>query len=297
MTTEIGFIGLGRMGQPMASNLAAAGHRVRGFDRAATAMAGMVGSGVETVPEAMAAVASADVVFTMLPGPAEVAAVVDEVVLAHAGEGALICDMSTIDPATTDDAAARCRARGLAFVDAPVGRTAAHADRGECLFMVGGEVDDVARLQPLLEAMGTTIVHCGAAGTGIRTKLVNNLLAIALAQLDSEVLALAESMGLELATTLAVLTGTTATNGHLTTNFPNKVLKGDTAPGFAIDLAHKDLSLALDAANALKVPLPLGAAAREALSLARADGYGAFDFSALLDHWCARAGVTAPRSA
>jgi 4-hydroxybutyrate dehydrogenase/sulfolactaldehyde 3-reductase len=176
-----------------------------------------------------------------------------------------------------------------------VGRTAAHADRAECLFMVGGEPADAARIEPLLRAMGTTVVHCGAPGTGIRTKLVNNLLAIALAQLDSEVLALAGRFGLDLETTLAVLTGTTATNGHLTANFPNKVLKGDTAPGFAIDLAHKDLSLALEAANALRVPLPMGAVAREALSLARADGFGGADFSALLDHWCARAGIAPPR--
>jgi len=291
--TTAGFIGLGRMGRPMAGHLAAQGFTVRGHDAAAARMREV--AGIEPAPTAAAAVAGADIVFTMLPGPADVTAVVSEGILPHAAPDTLVCDMSTIDPATTDRLAARCREAGLAFVDAPVGRTAAHADRAECLFMAGAEPADLARLRPLLDAMGSTTIHCGAVGTGIRTKLVNNLLAIALAQLDSEVLALAGRMGLDLATTLAVLTGTTATNGHLTANFPNKVLKGDTTPGFAIDLAHKDLSLALEAASALEVALPMGAVAREALSLARADGMGGRDFSALLDHWCARTKVAPQR--
>ncbi len=287
---KIGFVGLGRMGRPMAGHLAAKGFEVRGYDANPNAA-----QGLRTADSVAEAVAGADAVLTMLPGPADVRGVVTEGVLPNAAPGALVVDMSTIDPATTDALAEACTARGLGFVDAPVGRTAAHADKGECLFMVGAEPDQLERLRPVLEAMGTTVIHCGKAGTGIRTKLVNNLLAISLAQLNAEVLALAERYGLDLQTTLKVLTGTTATNGHLTANFPNKVLKGDTAPGFSIDLAHKDLSLALDSANALEVPLAMGAAARECLSLARADGRGGSDFSALLDHWCARAGVASPR--
>ena len=97
------------------------------------------------------------------------------------------------------------------------------------------------------------------------------------------------------ADTTEVLHGTTATNGQLKVNWPNKVLRGDTAPGFAIDLAHKDLSLIVQAANAAKVPLPVAAAAREAFSAARAQGHGNLDFSAMLDVQCAWAGVAAPR--
>ncbi|MFW5832810.1 MAG: NAD(P)-dependent oxidoreductase [Pseudomonadota bacterium] len=290
MSTTVGFVGLGRMGRPMAGHLRAEGFTVQGYDANPNAA-----QGLNTAATLEDAVRGAAVVVTMLPGPAEVRAVVETGILPHAAPGTLVVDASTIDPRTTDDLATRCRAAGLAFVDAPVGRTAAHADRAECLFMVGAEPDELEQLRPLLEAMGTTVVHCGPVGTGIRTKLVNNLLAIALAQLNSEVLALSQAFGLDPATTLGVLTGTTATNGHLTANFPNKVLKGDTSPGFAIDLAHKDLSLALESAGALDVPLPMGAVARECLALARADGRGGSDFSALLDHWCARAGVASPR--
>ena len=110
-------------------------------------------------------------------------------------------------------------------------RLAAHADRGESLFMVGGSDADFQRVKPLLEAMGTTIYHCGKVGSGIRTKLVNNLLAIALCQLNAEALALSQRFGLDLNKTLEVLYGTTATNGQLKLNWPNKVLAGDTTPG------------------------------------------------------------------
>ncbi len=107
-------------------------------------------------------------------------------------------------------------------------------------------------------------------------------------------LALAERFGRDLATTLAVLLATTATNGRPTANFPNKLRRGDTSRGFAVDLAHEHPGLALAAANALGVPLPMGATAREALSLAHA--HGGADLSALLHHGCERAQVAKPRA-
>jgi len=196
-----------------------------------------------------------------------------------------------VDPATTDTLERRLREHGLRFVDAPVGRLASHAQAGESLFMVGAAPRDFTEVRPLLDAMGTTIHHCGAPGTGIRTKLVNNFLAIGLCQMNAEALTLAARFGLDLETTLAVLNGTTATNGQLKLNYTTKVLRGDIEPGFTIDLAHKDMSLVVNAANAAKVPLHTAALVRESLSLACAGGYGGKDFSALLDHWCARAGI------
>jgi 4-hydroxybutyrate dehydrogenase / sulfolactaldehyde 3-reductase len=125
-------------------------------------------------------------------------------------------------------------------------------------------------------------------------KIVNNYLAIAACQLNAETLTLATRFGLDLQQTLDILNGTTATNGHLKTNFPVKVLLGDIEPGSQIDLAHKDLSLAIGSASVAKVPLAMGAVARECLQLARSRGYGGKDFSALLDAWCDLAGVTPP---
>jgi 4-hydroxybutyrate dehydrogenase/sulfolactaldehyde 3-reductase len=143
--------------------------------------------------------------------------------------------------------------------------------------------------------MGTTIYHCGPVGTGMRTKLVNNYLAVTSCQMNAEALALSQRFGLDLERTLDVLYGTTAFNGQLKIGWPVKVLKGDITPGFTIDLAHKDLSLIVDAANAAKVPMPIAAAAREAFSAARAGGFGSQDFSAMVDALCQAAGIEKPR--
>ena len=134
-----------------------------------------------------------------------------------------------------------------------------------------------------------------AIGHGIRTKLVNNYLAVISCQMNAEVLTLSNAYGLDLETTLDVIHGTSATNGQLKLNFATKVLVGDTEPGFRIDLAHKDLTLIVNSANASKVSVPIAAAARESLSLARSTPYHAKDFSALLDFWCERAGLNKVR--
>ncbi|HEU4827453.1 MAG TPA: NAD-binding protein, partial [Dongiaceae bacterium] len=123
----------------------------------------------------------------------------------------------------------------------------------------------------------------------------NNYLAIASCQMNAEALALSQRFGLDLERTLEVLYGTTATNGQLKIAWPAKVLKGDIAPGFTIDLAHKDLSLIVEAANAARVPMPIAAVAREAFSAARAGGFGAKDFSAMIDVLCEAAGIEKPR--
>jgi 4-hydroxybutyrate dehydrogenase/sulfolactaldehyde 3-reductase len=292
---RVGFVGLGNMGRPMAMNLRRKQFPMRVFDLAEAPIRALEELGAERAPDVAALAAESDVVVTMLPGPREVSSTVLGPVLAHARSNALVLDMSTVDPETTDALAAACAAKGLGFVDAPVGRLAAHAERGESLFMVGASDADFARAKPLLEAMGNTIHHCGGPGAGTRTKLVNNYLAILLCQMNAEALSLATAFGLDLEKTLEVLHGTTATNGQLAVNWPNKSLKGDTKPGFAIDLAHKDLSLILQAANTARVPLPMAAAGREAFSAARARGMGGQDFSAMLDAQCAAAGVKPPR--
>jgi 4-hydroxybutyrate dehydrogenase/sulfolactaldehyde 3-reductase len=161
--------------------------------------------------------------------------------------------------------------------------------------MVGADSPTFERVKPLLEAMGTTIHHCGAVGTGMRTKLVNNYLAIISCQLNAEALALSQRFGLSLQKTLDVIHGTTATNGQLAIAWPAKVLKGDTEPGFTIDLAHKDLTLIVQAGNAVKVPMPVAAVARESFSVARGAGHGAKDFSSMVDVLCEMAHIDKPR--
>ena len=294
----IGFIGLGRMGRPMAANLRRKGFDLVVHDISPEPIRVLEELGARRANGAAGVTQASGVVVTMLPSSVEVESTVlgPDGILANSKPGQIIMDMSTVEPSTTDKLAAAAKARGVTVVDAPVGRLAAHADRGESLFMVGASDADYQRLLPLLKAMGTTIYHCGPVGTGIRTKLVNNLVAITLCQVNAEALALSQRFGLDLTRTLDVLYGTTANNGQLRLNWPNKVLAGDTSPGFTIDLAHKDLSVILAAAHAAKVPLPAVAATREAFSAARAGGHGLLDFSGIVDALCEAARIDRPRT-
>ncbi len=289
----IGFIGLGRMGRPMSSNLIKKGFELIVYDINRDAVRDLEQLQARSAaPNELAA--AVDIIVTMLPN----SQVVKDVILGilpHVRRGSLIMDMSTVDPRVTDQLAEEAAQRGIQFVDAPVGRLASHADRGESLFMVGATGENFERVKPLLEAMGTTIHHCGGVGSGIRTKLVNNYLAIVSCQTNAEALALAQRFGLDLHKTLDVLYGTTATNGQLKIAWPSKVLAGDLEPGFTVDLAHKDLTLIVEAANAAQVPMSVGASAREAFNVARTRGFGAKDFSVMVDVLCELANIPKPR--
>lgn len=294
---NVGFIGLGRMGLGMASNLQRKGFQLTVYDINQAAVDALVKLGARAAPGIADASRDMDVIITMLPNSAIVQTAVGgaDGVLQHARRGAIIMDMSTVEPDVTDRLAAAALAQGKSFVDAPVGRLASHADRGESLFMVGATDVDYVTVTPLLQAMGTTIHHCGGTGAGTRTKLVNNYLAVVSCQLNAEALTLSQRFGLSLEKTLDVIYGTTATNGQLKIAWPDKVLAGDIGPGFTIDLAHKDLTLIVDAANTVKSPMPIGAAAREAFSTARARGFGGNDFSAMVDVLCDLSGTEKAR--
>lgn len=285
---KIGFIGLGRMGKSMALNLQKKGFSLVVHDLHAPAVAQLVAAGAVAADSIAHIARDCSVVITMLPTSVEVehVALGKEGIFANAAPGTVLLDMSTIDPLATDRLEAAARAAGQSVVDAPVGRLAEHADRGESLFMVGASDADFARVKPLLDAMGSTVYHCGAVGSGGRTKLVNNYVAVTLCQVNAEALALSQRFGLDITRTLQVLYGTSATNGQLRLNFPNKVLVDDTSPGFTIDLAHKDMALVLTAAHAAKVPMPVAAAVFESFSLARASEYGKIDFSGIADAVC-----------
>jgi 4-hydroxybutyrate dehydrogenase/sulfolactaldehyde 3-reductase len=297
MSERVGFIGLGNMGRGLASNLCRKGFSVTVFDVRPEPVEHVRALGARPAHAIGDVAAASDVVVMCLPNTASVEEVAlgSDGVLACLARGGLLVDTSTVDPLLTDRLAAEASRKGIAFVDAPLGRLAAHAERGESLFMVGASATDFARLKPLLDAMGTTIHHCGGVGTGIRTKLVNNYLAIVSCAFNAEAVALSQKFGLSLEKTLDVVHGTTATNGQLKMAWAAKVFKGDTEPGFAIDLAHKDLTLIVNAANAANVPMPIGAVAREAFNNARAQGHGAKDFSAMGDIHCEIAHVARPR--
>lgn len=296
--TKIGYIGLGAMGLPLARHLQNAGHAVTAYDidpGRAEAIVALGGSKAETVADA---VREAEVIVTCLPATPHVEAVVlgPDGVLAHAAPGALLLEMSTIDANGTDRVASACAQKGVSFVDSPIGRLVLHAERGESLFMVGADDADFARVEPLLRAMGKDIYRCGGQGTGSRMKLVNNFLLLTIAQACAEAVALGTKLGLDIDTMLQVTGGTTAQNGQLHTLMVNKVLKGDTAPGFTIDLAFKDMTLAMTAAAEQRMGLPVGAAAHAVYGAARASEFAGQDYSALLDFACRNAAIDSPRT-
>lgn len=297
MGERIVFIGLGAMGLPMAINLVRKGHQVTGFDLNSDRLAALETAGGQRATALRDAVGAAAMVVTMLPATRHV----EDVLTGSSGvfqmlrAGSIVIDMSTIDPEATDRLALRCQSLGIGWLDAPVGRLVSHAERGESLFMVGGSTQVLEHARPVLSAMGSDIHHCGPAGAGSRMKIVNNFLAIVSAQMTAEALVLGTKFGLEAEAIRRVTGSTTATNGQMQINFPTKSLVGDIEPGFTIDLAHKDLSLAITAAHQHRLGLPVGSAALAALGAARSGRFASKDFSALLDYACDVAGVEPPR--
>lgn len=284
------------MGLPMASNLQRKGFALTVYDIVAAPMQRLAQLGARATASIAECVRGAEIVITMLPATAHVegAAFGSDGILANISSGAVFMDMSTIDAKGTDRIAKACTERGIGFTDCPVGRLALHAEKGESLFMVGADDAVYARVAPLLEAMGTTIYRCGPPGMGSRMKLVNNFMLLSTAEIVAESLMLGSKLGLDIDTMRKVTAGTTAQNGQFHVLMVNKVLKGDIEPGFTIDLAFKDMSLAMNAAAEQRVGLPVGAAVHAVYGAARAGRYASKDYSALLAHACDLAGVPVP---
>lgn len=280
---KVGFIGLGRMGGSMTANLLKGGHTVKGFDLVPAALEKFQKNGGIPVSTMEEAVADADIVFTMLPN----GAIVEDAVTNHIGKamkkGALYVDSSTISPDVTIKMGKYLEQFGVRMMEAAVGRTGTDADSGTLLFMVGGEDADLEYARPCLECMGDTIIHCGKLGAGISSKVINNYMSGTLNVLTAECLAMGKYFGLNEDTLIKVLMGTTAGRGHLATTYPKKVLKGDLTPAFMVDLIYKDMGIALDCAAKMNVPLFTGASARQAYAIARAQGRGREDWTAMYE--------------
>ena len=281
--STVAFIGLGIMGEPMARNLLKGGHIVRAFDIRTSAMEAISSKGAVTATSPAEAAVDAEFIFTMLPSGKEV----NQAVFGENGfaqsmtENSLFIDTSTILPADTDEISAKLAAKGLKMMDAPVGRLAQNAIEGTLLFMVGGSESDLEQARTLLNILGDKIVHCGAVGMGSRMKIVNNYQSTALNILTAETLTLAKASGLDVNLAVEVMRETTAGRGHMNATYPNQVLSGNIEPGFMIDLAHKDLGLALETTAALRAPAFLGAAARQAYSIAQSNGQGRKDWTSV----------------
>ncbi|MFE6690765.1 2-hydroxy-3-oxopropionate reductase [Streptomyces sp. NPDC057743] len=281
--STIGFLGLGIMGSPMAVNLAKAGHTVRGWNRSPGKAGALLAAGGREAGSIAEAVADADVVITMVPASPQVEAVAygPDGILAHARSGALLIDMSSITPQTSIDLAKNAAEKGIRVLDAPVSGGEAGAVEAVLSIMVGGERADFDAARPVLEALGTTLVHCGPHGAGQTVKAANQLIVAVNIQACAEAVVFLEKSGVDLAAALDVLNGGLAGSTVLTRKKDN-FLRRSYAPGFKLELHHKDMGIVTDAARTVGAPLPVGATTAQLIASAVARGDGALDHSALL---------------
>ena len=287
---RIGFIGLGNMGLPMAGNLVKAGHAVIGFD-VVVAQVGKLSAIGGLAAASVADAAQADAIITMLPAGEHVREVYvgEGGVFAAAAPGALLIDSSTIDVATTRTIAALAGAKGLAMVDAPVSGGVAGATAATLTFMVGGADADFARARPILEAMGTTIVHAGNAGGGQAAKICNNMILGVSMIAVSEAFLLAEKLGLDATRLFDIASKSSGQCWSMTSYCPvpgpvptSPANRGYQA-GFTAAMMLKDLRLAQDAAREVQAATPLGAAAAELYAKFTERGHAVKDFSGIFE--------------
>lgn len=282
MTQNIAFIGLGIMGLPMAKNLMSAGFNVTGYNRseaAANALAEAGGSKAASIAEA---VAEADVIITMVPDSPDVQDVVlgENGAFAHAKAGALWIDNSSIRPDVAVSLAAAAREAGLRPLDAPVSGGEAGAINAALSIMVGGEQADFDAAQPVLEAIGKTIVLVGPAGSGQTVKAANQLIVAANIQALSEAVVFLEAYGVDTDAAIEVLGGGLAGSKVLDQK-AQKILDREFEPGFRLALHNKDMGIVTSAAREAGVVLPLGALVAQLVTSTVACGDGALDHSAL----------------
>lgn len=281
---DVGFIGLGTMGGPMARNLLKAGYRLTVFDINQAALAGAVEAGAKAAASPKDVAAASEFIITMLPDAPDVeAAVLGRDGMIHGvRRDAVLIDMSTIDPMTTQRIATALAEKQVGMIDSPVGKTAEHAVSGTLTLMVGGPRDLVDRCRKLLDCMGSDFFYCGELGMGETMKLTNNMLASIIANGTVEAVVTGVKAGLTLETMIDVMRTTMAWNTQLATAMPKKGFVGNFEPGFMIRLAHKDVRLALQLAKAMGVNTPLGAGTLQTLDDAMKAGLGSRDTAAVL---------------
>jgi 2-hydroxy-3-oxopropionate reductase len=280
--TAIAFIGLGIMGSPMAVHLARAGHDVAGFNRSPGRTAALSDAGGRAADSIAEAVGDADVVAVMVSDTPDVQQVLmEDGVFDNAKPGTLIIDFSSIRPDVTVALAGEARNRGLRLIDAPVSGGQKGAEAATLSIMVGGGEADFSAALPVLRTVGKTVVHVGGNGAGQTVKAANQLIVAANIAALAEAVVFLEAHGVDLGRALDVLGGGLAGSAVLNHKRAN-MIDHEFAPGFRIDLHHKDMGIVTSAARAAGVVTPLGAVVAQLMASVRANGGGDLDHSALL---------------
>ncbi|HEX8524799.1 MAG TPA: NAD(P)-dependent oxidoreductase [Tepidisphaeraceae bacterium] len=275
MSVPVAFIGLGVMGEPMAGHLLVAGHPLTVHTRTKSKAEALVSRGAKWSSTPAEAVKDADVIFICVTDTPDVEAVVlgQDGLIGSVREGTIIVDHSTISPSATRALAAEVSRRGAHFLDAPISGGDVGARSATLAIMVGGDRAAFDRVEPLLRVMGKTITYCGASGNGQLTKLVNQILVSITNMAVCEAMAFAIKSGLDPITTIQAIAGGAAGSWQLS-NLGPRMVKGDFAPGFTIDLMQKDFRLVMQAAQEANAPLPAASLVHQLFTSAQAQGQG-----------------------
>jgi 3-hydroxyisobutyrate dehydrogenase len=275
---QVGFIGLGHMGQHMARHVAEAGHSVAAFDLRTEAVAELAKSPNARRGSSVAEVASAaEVVFTSLPGPPEVESVVSgpDGLLESMQRGSVYVDLSSNSPSTVRRLNAAFAERGIPMLDAPVAGGVTGAEAGTLSVMVGGDREVFERVRPVLSAIGARLFYCGPSGNGAITKLCNNLSSQAQIAAAGEILSLGVKAGVDLEILATAIGQSTGTCRAIVDTFPKQLFRRHFEdPGFSSILSAKDTHLAIELAHELGVPMPIGEIVEEGKQEALRRGWG-----------------------
>jgi 2-hydroxy-3-oxopropionate reductase len=287
---NIGFIGLGVMGRPMAGHLIDAGHKLH-LHRVKEVSQFLVDKGGTAMPSARAVAEAAEVIILIVPDTPDVETVLfgKDGVAEGLGEGKLVIDMSSISPVATKDFASRIEALGCDYVDAPVSGGEVGAKNAALTIMAGGKPAAFERARPLFEKMGKNITLVGGVGDGQTAKVANQIIVGLTIEAVAEALTFARKAGADPAKVREALMGGFAQSRILELH-GERMIKRTFEPGFRIRLHRKDLALAVDAARALNISLPNAAATQQLMNAAVARGDGEKDHSGLIQTLEALAG-------
>jgi 3-hydroxyisobutyrate dehydrogenase len=283
----IGFVGLGAMGQHMATRLLDAGHELAVFDTRAEAVEPHAARGARGCESAAAVADVADTVLVSLPTPGVVSAVAGEL---RGGKAMrTFVDLSTTGPVVAAEVAKTLGDTGVACLDAPVSGGVAGAEAGTLTIMAAGDAGTFERIEPVLEALGSNVVHVGdEPGQGQLAKLLNNLLSATALAITAEAVALGVRGGLSARTLIDVFTKSTGRNSATDDKFPRHVLPRTFGAGFRTELMNKDVQLCLAEAQRQGVPMMLGGAVAQLWSLAAAttdNGADCTEIVQMVEQW------------
>lgn len=287
---KVGFLGLGVMGKSMAINIIKAGYELTILDTKKDSAKELMEMGAKVGKTNAEVASNSDIIFTALP----TSEIVQEVATGKDGifegakEGLIYVDLSSITPKMIQFIQEEGKKKNISVLDAPVSGGAAGAKAGTLTIMAGGDKETFDKALPVLKTMGEKVILVGDIGAGNTIKLVNNLLLGINMVAVSEAFALGAKAGIGAETMYDIISQSSGSSYALTAKYKNYIAKGNFKPGFAIDLQHKDLELAVETAKDLQMPLPIGNLAQQMLEIARAKGMGNEDISAaikLYEEW------------